>query len=567
MKKRIFGSLLVLVIGLFVPANSFAFSVAPTPQTREMVEYQISPGLFERDKDYTVVIRDPRCTNQTGVAPDNPTLEKATILDSNGIQVVRIIGSSPCTITAKIHVEADAQFSTLPLPILDSSGKVLGYCQFTVMARTPGPIPPGLEKPQVDLLWSVMPDKLVDDAFGERVRKRYYGIEVVIGNNSGYDLQIASVGFELSGEVIRELNLNSPDTPWDNRLSSSGYRFVRAAIEKTQEVGSRNRAIFLLETAAGIGAGGIPFFRNANPRANYSTIVSIFSNPLLTGLKLIFPDRTLNQFTRLDDLALRSDFIISNNTQARRVVFFPKEVLCEYFKKVAPTRKCDKQPALEVMKALGNLVLVGQQIRYENRIRVVSTPLEKDGPGGNTALKSSRVTFQQGEKGSLTLNGTGLRANDLSASSQGIKLSNAKASPDGTALTVEIEVGEDVPVGEQKILVATASGFLASPIRITQKPVISGLLFGDGSPTIAIDAIKAGTLITVTGKNLQNVTPSILDSNGEIAGTISDISSSTPTKLTFRWKFPTVKSGATYTISFQVTPNVTVPETKKFTVQ
>lgn len=506
---------LVLTL-FFLNASVVPIVSAQSATSNEPVRFEISPGTFERSKEYTVVIRNPGCGDGAAGTSTSVSLEKARVESTNGVNVLKVLGTSPCSMTVKIGIEETAQFAKVPLPILDEKEKLLGHCICDIVAGIPGPIPPGLEKPQVDLLWSVLPDKLVDDAFGERVRKRYYGIEVVIGNNSGYDLQIASVGFNLSRDVINRLQLETGAAAWENRLSASGYRLVRAAIEKTQEIGKRNRAIFLLETAAGIGTGGIPFFRNATPRANYSTIVSIFSNPLLTGLKLIFPDRTISQFTRLDDLALRSDFIISNNTQVRRVVFFPKEILCDYFKLVDPKMKCDNPSSLAVMKALGELVLVGQQIiRFENRIRVVSTSLPKDGPGAGL-LKTSQTTFQQGsEKSSLTITGSGLKASGLTSTNPGIKLGKATVNGDGTQITAEIEVDEDVPVGEHKILVNSVSGYLPSTIRVTQKPVISQIKFGAGGTELAMATeIKGGITITVTGKNLQYVEPSILDSRG-----------------------------------------------------
>src|SRR5205814_7761982 len=57
----------------------------------------------------------------------------------------------------------------------------------------PAPIP--TNSPQVDVMWVVLPNKVVKDNFGSRMSDQYYGIGIVIGNNSGYSLQLASVGF------------------------------------------------------------------------------------------------------------------------------------------------------------------------------------------------------------------------------------------------------------------------------------------------------------------------------------------------------------------------------------
>lgn len=587
MKNRVIQ---LLVLAMFcLNASIVPFVKAQPAQSEEPVRFEISPGIFERSKEYTVVIRNQRCLDDANGVSPSVSLGKAKVESANGIKIVKILGASPCSITVKISIEETAQFTKVPLPILDEKDKLIGHCTCEIVAKIPGPISPGLDGPQVDLLWSVLPDKLVDDAFGERVRKRYFGIEVIIGNNSGYDLQIASVGFNLSKDVIDTLGLQVGAKKWENQLSASGYRLVRAAIEKTQEVGGRNRAIFMLETVAGIGTGGIPFFRNANPRANYSTIVSIFSNPFLTGLKLIFPDRTISQFTRLDDLALRSDFIISNNTQARRVVFFPKEILCAYFQEIKPKKEktkvnCDNPPPLFVMKALGELVLVGQQIRYENRIRIVNTPVPQDGAGGSKSLKAqntktnpigtgvssvfSRLPFRQGEEATIEISGVDLKTSDLRADHPDIKISKPKLNDDRTVLTATIEVSQDVPAGEHSILVSTDSGVKETTITVGQKPVVTELTFGvSGSETVTVDEVKNGVTLTVVGKNLQNLAPYILDSAKCRVGELQIEKSETGGKLVLSWKYDKPKSGGSYKLVLQVTPNSNEPVTKEFKIK
>ncbi len=46
-------------------------------------------------------------------------------------------------------------------------------------------------------MWRVVPQKIVKDNFGTHVGKLFYCLEVIIGNNSGYDLQVAAVGFDV----------------------------------------------------------------------------------------------------------------------------------------------------------------------------------------------------------------------------------------------------------------------------------------------------------------------------------------------------------------------------------
>lgn len=70
------------------------------------------------------------------------------------------------------------------------------YCVFTGAILAQGSTPPEFKPGQVDIMWAVVPKNIVKDNFGDFIATRYYCVEVVIGNNSEYDLQIAQVGFK-----------------------------------------------------------------------------------------------------------------------------------------------------------------------------------------------------------------------------------------------------------------------------------------------------------------------------------------------------------------------------------
>lgn len=234
--------------------------------------------------------------------------------------------------------------------------------ELTEKVRPPGPVPPGL-KPQVDVMWSVLPQNVVLDNFGRKIKKQYYAIQLVIGNNSGYDLQIASVGFTLS-QAKRPL---SP-TGTDYRAPATGYQLARGSLVRAQEVGIRARVMNTFDALGPVLTGFVPFFKAVNPRANFSQLTNIFSNPFEEGAKLIFPDTTIGQLNRLEQSTFRNDqtarTIIPNNTQITTVAFFPKDFL--YMKKDK-----DRDIPQKVMTALGDLVLVGEQVEYLNRVRLI----------------------------------------------------------------------------------------------------------------------------------------------------------------------------------------------------
>ncbi len=131
-----------------------------------------------------------------------------TELKSRGITITPTIiknEGTKCSFHANIEVTKLANLASflIKLKIKDNatpSNEINKEINLEVIENSEGlprgPIPPGL-KPQVDIMWAVVPQRIVSDNFGSRVAKLFYCIEVVIGNNTGYDLQIASVGFKL----------------------------------------------------------------------------------------------------------------------------------------------------------------------------------------------------------------------------------------------------------------------------------------------------------------------------------------------------------------------------------
>jgi hypothetical protein len=210
----------------------------------------------------------------------------------------------------------------------------------------------------VDLAWKVLPRRVVADNFGSRIAKLYYVVVAVVGNNSGYDLQISSVFFQLPAKS----GIAAP-------IPVDPYRIVRGTLEREHQVGLRSTSINVIKGLGPVLAGGSAFYTGAA----YTRVASLFTSPFEKGVELIFPDKTINQMLALDNQALRDNTIISNNTQQILLVFVSRDViLTDANKKQLTSRfKAEFQP-LAVMRELGDLVLVGQSISYINRITVTS---------------------------------------------------------------------------------------------------------------------------------------------------------------------------------------------------
>jgi len=73
----------------------------------------------------------------------------------------------------------------------------------------------------------------VHDNYGAKVASEYFCIDAVIGNDSGYDLQIASIGF--TAPIL------SPDPSHPRyRIPNTGYRVVRGTLQRRELLNPRS---------------------------------------------------------------------------------------------------------------------------------------------------------------------------------------------------------------------------------------------------------------------------------------------------------------------------------------
>ena len=325
--------------------------------------FSISPSSGAQGKEYEVIVSGNDC-----VANPLMTFELYAPIGS-GIVVNSKQGD--CQLTAKLTIAPDAPLGPVKLWLTKDAGPNTPTVEFTVTGVTPQPIPPGLNnKGTVDVMWSVLPDAVTNDNFGGKVSREFYCIEAVIGNDSGYDLQLSSIGFTLPGLSAGKY-----------RIPSSGYRTVRGSLEAFQTLAPRQFVVNGFKMLGPLLTGFLPFFHAVNHKSNFSQAINVISNPLEKGLESIWPDLVPTELDRLADMTFRDDVstktIIPNNVQARILTFVPRRLVCPD-KKSCPaanstTTLSAKNPQ-HVMQALGEIVIVGQEIAHVNRVRVVNTP-------------------------------------------------------------------------------------------------------------------------------------------------------------------------------------------------
>lgn len=372
--------------GVFLAALIYLTLLASTPLV-EVANAQDGTRKAQTPSSITFKL------SKSSVAPGEKVTITATVIDKegeviedgkvkwivpNGLENVIAKGEQSDTQITIIGLNPPAGESKLTSNIVPIIAQVIGAEGITSVASVPlealpvarGPIPPGLD-PQVDIMWSVLPNNVTGHNFGRAVKNNYYAVEIVIGNNTGFDLQVASVGFELP----KNQGINTV-------VPSAGFRVARASGERARALYPRNLILNTIRAFGPFLTGFTSFFHNINRRSNFSEAVNIFSNPLEKGIELVIPDLSIDELNRLQDQLIRDDIttrtVIPNNTQVRTMVLVPKRFV---------NVEGDRDDPKTVMKALGSLVLRGTKVEYLNRLRVVAMPAE-----GNEFSISGQIT-------------------------------------------------------------------------------------------------------------------------------------------------------------------------------
>jgi len=386
-------------------------SAAPSACASDDQLYTVTPCAGSPGSAFKIVIR--RDTSQPAAytlqcASLDPQASKVSISSSDSSQAAFWTGLLVADAAAPLGDNflllklypigttcTDPAHPQVPIP---PAGPVLEELLPFSLAAAANPSNAGVNpgsSPQVDVAWKVLSKNVVSDNFGARIAKLYYGVVVYLGNNAGYDLQLAGVYFKLPEGA----GLTAP-------LPADQYRSVRSSLEREELVGLRNTTVNLLRALGPVLSGALPFFDGStavarNHKYNFQNLLDIFSNPFEKMLELVMPDLTVNQLVALDNQALRDGAIIANNTSTPLLVFVDKGSLvpphptnpgrgkvacstndwkCDYMQARYNNRKAlrsrfksDHDP-LQVMQALGELTLIGKYVSYSGRVTLSAKP-------------------------------------------------------------------------------------------------------------------------------------------------------------------------------------------------
>jgi hypothetical protein len=240
----------------------------------------------------------------------------------------------------------------------------------------------------VDVSWSILPRDIVAKIYGRNISDKYYAIEVVIGNNSGNDLQLSGMSFRLNSSMLR-------DGSGDNMPSWApvvSYEAVRGINEEKRLAFNRSTIISGLDAAAQVLTGFTPFFHVATRARNFSQGINILSNPVTKGIERVWPDPQQDELNRLERQAMHGDKIVRNNAVERTMVFVAKETLINCVggtsneqQNGAKGKKAeclDADNLLKIRQRLGHLLLSGRKLNRDDfQLRV--RPSGFRAPGSN----------------------------------------------------------------------------------------------------------------------------------------------------------------------------------------
>jgi hypothetical protein len=531
---------LVLIVILYNSAAPMRrYMVVASPGQASLKTYLVTPSQGRVGKDYELLIlgENPVCEAQHELA-------KAKLVAPEGspLVVLETTSQGDCNITAKIRIPVDASIGRVTLWITNDKDKVLGTVQFSVVDFTaPGQIPPGVNPPAVDVMWSVMPKKIVSDNFGSSLAKKFYAIEIIIGNNSAYNLQLVSVGFELPSDreiegllqrnatnrtanqgtgrnqqaitkkvlepvaeppkVLRTEN-EIPGSEKKTLLPTSSYKITRGSLEAKQLFDRRTLILSTITALGPIFTGFTPYFHNVNHRGNFSEGINIFSNPLEKGLELVWPDPRSRQRDRFDDQVLRDGLIIKNNAQVRTLAFFPKELL-----RLPSNVESDaeynawRNNAREARERLGEIVIIGDLIQYVNRISLTPNPPGPVNPPPTINRPNPPRVKQGMSLVPITITGSNLVGAKLSPKgTPGISFANPSVDENGRVITTAVTVEGTVPPGTYGIVVTTPQGQDETELVVEAEKI--------GNVSLEYEKPKEGDTnpvsIKITGKFLHN---------------------------------------------------------------
>jgi hypothetical protein len=371
-----------------------------------------------------------------------------------------------CELTISVVVANDAKTGPLRLTINDAAPAAaapdLGYATMTVISSLAGPIPSDLA-PQVDIDWSVLGYQQVYDNFGRRVASNYYAVQLTIGNNTGFPLQLSGAGFQI--------HPGAAPTPTTNKT------IVQGTLIYGQDFSARNIIYRSIVWATMLASAASPYFHRANARANYAAGVALFSGAFVNGFIQQFPDNTVKQLARLGSSEIMSDQdVIPNNSQVPFIAFLSKESVCPPGAKNAALcgaanhwkRNVSYDPD-KVVAALGEVTIVGKLLpNFSARIKVTATSA-----GTPPSTGTPNTSVLEGTATTVALESTGLTGAAVSSAPAGVSVTPT-GTPTDSSFSVSILTTAKSAAPLQIVLKRKDGSLVTFPVTVQQPvPVVT----------------------------------------------------------------------------------------------
>jgi hypothetical protein len=322
---------LISLAGFFFALAIAARAASVTPK--------VSPLSAHPGETFKLVVTLDNCPADSSL----PKLDKDSVDIAGSEITVTLSSKDACSVSFNAAVKDKPLNRELLLKVTsapEAAGqdrKYLGAFTFRILdvpPIPPGPIPPGIE-PQVDVIWDVMSQSTCSDQFGSRLARYYYCIDVMLGNNTGYPLIIAAVGFRRQ------------DGSMDYRESAASYLSTRSVVQTEHVYSARNLTLRGLQ-AAGLLIGGVsPFFSTAARKGRVAIWSTLVGSTMGTAWDNFIPDRTIRQAGNLDDAALRDGKLIPNNSPVRFAIFVEREAIAPFLARTGTQLQVDAEAAKE----------------------------------------------------------------------------------------------------------------------------------------------------------------------------------------------------------------------------
>lgn len=341
-------------------------------------------------------------------------LDGATVHVQEGLGITGspVQHSGYCELTITLKGEPAVSHGTLRLTVLPSSTpgadpkatiQPLGVTDILLAPAPPGAIPPGLE-PQVDAMWEVEDYDVVRQNFGKDIADHFVAVLVKLGNNTGYNLILDGIAFELGSQTDTSSScISSPNCSIQNPVPSETPMLLLGVVAYGENYSARNIGLRALQWASLLTTGLIPFVSGTA----YAGAVAIFNGPFQKGYAAQFPDLTVQQLQRLGGSTIIADSNeLDNNASASFLAFLSRKRICsgpdnisiEGYAHLTLKEACGNGSAKHIKPApltkyLRQVVLAGVRIPAANaRFRVVAG---SQTPGPGFVLTSSAFTFAQ----------------------------------------------------------------------------------------------------------------------------------------------------------------------------